>query len=64
MLMHLMLVVCGFVLASAAMVGVPDLIFNLVFGATLWAFVAAVAATNRRKLSQGEPTRATPLRSA
>ena len=34
-LMHLVGVACAFVLLSSAMVGVPDLIFNLVFGATL-----------------------------
>jgi uncharacterized protein len=60
-LMHLVGVACAFVLLSSAMVGVPDLIFNLVFGATLWVFVAAVAAADRRKLSRGEHTRATPL---
>jgi hypothetical protein len=59
-LMHLMIDVCAFVLASPAMVGVPDLIFNLVFGATLWIFVAAVMMANRRKLSRGEHTPATP----
>jgi hypothetical protein len=41
------------------MMGVPDLIFNLVLGATLWVFVAAVAVADRRKLSRGEYTRAT-----
>ena len=51
-LMHLSISVYAFVLpASPAMVGVPDLIFNLVFGATLWVIVAAVAAADRRKLS-------------
>ncbi|HEX3198582.1 MAG TPA: type II CAAX endopeptidase family protein [Propionibacteriaceae bacterium] len=59
-LMHLVGVACAFVLLSSAMVGVPDLIFNLVFGATLWVLVAAVAAADRRKLSRGEHTRATP----
>ena len=49
MLMHLAGVVCGFVLVSSAMVGVPDLVFNLVFGAALWVVVAAVAAADRRK---------------
>ena len=49
MLMHLAGVVCGFVLVSSAMVGVPDLVFNLVFGAALWVVVAAVAAVDRRK---------------
>ena len=51
MLMHLPTSAGAFILVSAAMVGVPDLIFNLVFGATLWVLVAAVAAANRRKLS-------------
>jgi uncharacterized protein len=51
-LMHLVGVACAFVLVSSAMVGVPDLIFNLVFGATLWVLVAAVAAANRRKRSR------------
>ena len=59
MLMHLVGVGGAFVLLSSAMVGVPDLIFNLVFGATLWVFVAAVTAADRRKLSRGEHTRAT-----
>ena len=52
-LMHLVGVACAFVLLSSAMVGVPDLIFNLVFGATLWVFVASVAAADRRKLARG-----------
>jgi hypothetical protein len=54
MLMHLPLDVCAFVLVSSAMVGVPDLVFNLVLGATLWVAVAAVAAANRRKRSGPE----------
>ena len=54
MLMHLMIGVCAFVLASSAMVGVPDLIFNLVVGATVWVVVAAVAAADRRKRSRPE----------
>jgi uncharacterized protein len=63
MLMHLMLIVWPFILPGPpAMVGVPGLIFNLVLGATLWIFVAAVMMANRRKLSRGEHTRATPLR--
>ena len=54
-LMHLPIIVWPFVLpGSPAMVGVPELIFNLVFGATLWVVVAAVAAANRRKLSRPE----------
>jgi membrane protease YdiL (CAAX protease family) len=60
-LMHLMIIVWPFILpGSPAMVGVPDLIFNLVLGATLWVFVAAVAVADRRKLSRAEHTRATP----
>jgi membrane protease YdiL (CAAX protease family) len=59
-LMHLMIIVWPFVLPGPpAMAGVPDLIFNLVFGATLWVFVAAVAVADRRKLSRAEHTRAT-----
>jgi membrane protease YdiL (CAAX protease family) len=54
MLMHLSIGVCAFVLASAAMVGVPDLIYNLVVGATLWVAVAAVTAADRRKRSRPE----------
>ncbi len=54
------IIVCWFVhLSSPALVGVPGLIFNLVFGATLWILVATVAVANRRKLSRGEHTRAT-----
>jgi uncharacterized protein len=60
-LMHLPLIVFLFNLLVPAIAAVPELIFNLVFGATLWVFVAAVAAANRRKLSRGEHTRATPL---
>jgi hypothetical protein len=62
-LMHLPLIVFLFNLLYPAMAGVPELIFNLVFGATLWAFVAAVAMANRRKLAREHP-RATPLRVA
>jgi len=62
MLMHLPLIVFLFNLVGPAMAGVPELIFNLVLGATLWVFVAAIAAANRRKLSRGEHTPATPLR--
>jgi uncharacterized protein len=51
-LMHVSLNAYTFFLPSPAMVGVPDLIFSLVFGATLWVVVAAVAAANRRKLSR------------
>jgi membrane protease YdiL (CAAX protease family) len=59
-LMHLPLIFL-FNLLYPAMAGVPELIFNLVFGATLCVFVAAVAVANRRKLSRGEHPRATPL---
>lgn len=52
MLMHLPITAATFILVDqAAMAGVPDLIFNLVFSATLWVLVAAVAAADRRKLS-------------
>jgi membrane protease YdiL (CAAX protease family) len=62
MLMHLMIIVWPFILpGSPAMVGAPGLMFNLVLGATLWVFVVAVMVANRRKLSRGEHTRATPL---
>jgi CAAX protease family protein len=54
MLMHLPLIVFLFNLVGPAMAGVSELIFNLVFGATLWVVVAAVAAANRRKLSRRE----------
>ena len=47
-LMHLPLSACAFLLGSAAMVGVPELIFGLVFAATLWVLVAAAAAADRR----------------
>jgi membrane protease YdiL (CAAX protease family) len=58
-LMHVSLNAYTFFLPSPARVGVPDLIFSLVFGATLWVVVAAVTAADRRKLSRGEHTRAT-----
>jgi uncharacterized protein len=60
-LMHVSLNAYTFFLPSPARAGVPDLIFSLVFGATLWTVVAAVIAADRRKLSRGEHTRATPL---
>jgi membrane protease YdiL (CAAX protease family) len=60
-LMHVPLIVFLFNLLVPAMAAVPELIFNLAFGATLWVFVAAVAVADRRKLSRGEDTRATPL---
>jgi membrane protease YdiL (CAAX protease family) len=60
-LMHLPLIVFLFNLLVPAMAAVPELIFNLVFGATLWVFVAAVAVADRKKLSRAEHTRATPL---
>ena len=54
-LMHLMIIVWPFVLpGSPAMVGVPDLVFNLVLGVTLWVLVVAVAAANRRRRSRPE----------
>jgi uncharacterized protein len=52
MLTHLPFDVMAFVFASPAMVGVPDLTFNLVFGATLWVLVAAVSTGERRGLSR------------
>jgi uncharacterized protein len=58
-LMHLPLIIFVYGLLTPAKAGVPELIFNLVFGATLWVFVAAVAAANRRKPSRGEHTPAT-----
>lgn len=54
MLMHLALVVSSLVLSSEAMVGVPNLIFDLVLGATLWGLVAAVAAVDHRRRSRPE----------
>jgi membrane protease YdiL (CAAX protease family) len=53
-LMHLSIDVCAFVLTPPAMVGVPDLIYNLVFGVTLWVLVAAVMMVDRRKLLRPE----------
>ena len=61
MLMHLPITAGAFILASPARVGVSDLVYNLVLGATLWVLVAAVAAANRRKLSQ--PSLINPVRS-
>ncbi|MBM7800540.1 membrane protease YdiL (CAAX protease family) [Microlunatus panaciterrae] len=52
MLMHLPITTSALLASSSAMVGVPDLIFNLVFGATLWVLVAAVAAANPRGRSR------------
>jgi membrane protease YdiL (CAAX protease family) len=61
MLMHLMIIVWPFILpGTPAKVGIPDLIFNLVLGATLWAVVAAVMMADRRKLSRGKHPLATP----
>jgi membrane protease YdiL (CAAX protease family) len=51
MLAHLPFDFMAFVFASPAMVGVPDLTFNLIFGATLWVLVAAVSLADRRRLS-------------
>jgi uncharacterized protein len=48
MLMHLPITASAFILASPTMVGVPDLVYNLVLGAELWILVAAVAASDRR----------------
>jgi membrane protease YdiL (CAAX protease family) len=59
-LMHLPLILFVYGLLTPAKAGVPELIFNLVFGATLWVFVAAVAAANRRNLSRAEHMSATP----
>ncbi|MDQ0261355.1 CPBP family intramembrane glutamic endopeptidase [Sinomonas atrocyanea] len=47
-LMHVPMTALGFVLGSAAMAGVPDVIFNLIFGAALWVVVAAVTVAGRR----------------
>jgi membrane protease YdiL (CAAX protease family) len=49
-LMHLPISVMGFVLTSPAMAGIPDLIFNLAFGATLWVLVAAAGTADRKGL--------------
>jgi membrane protease YdiL (CAAX protease family) len=59
-LMHLPLIVFVYGSLPPVMAGIPTLIFNLIFGATLWVFVAAVAAANRRNLSRAEHMRATP----
>lgn len=48
MLMHLPIAASAFILASPAMVGVPDLVYNLVLGAEMWILVALVAASDRR----------------
>jgi membrane protease YdiL (CAAX protease family) len=56
MLMHLPLIVFLFTLLTPAMAEVPEVIFNLVFGATLWVVVAAVGAADRRS-SREENTR-------
>jgi CAAX protease family protein len=52
-LMHLSIDLSAFLLLPP-LVGVPDLIFNLVAAATLWVLVAAVAAASRRKHSRPE----------
>jgi membrane protease YdiL (CAAX protease family) len=52
MVMHLAIVVCVFVFDSSAVVGVPGLVFNLVFGGVLWGLVAAVAAADRQGRSR------------
>ena len=56
MFMHLAVVVCAFVFDSSAVVGVPGLVFNLVFGSALWGLVAAVAAADRKNRSRWEHT--------
>ncbi|MDQ0755708.1 CPBP family intramembrane glutamic endopeptidase [Arthrobacter sp. B3I4] len=61
MLMHVPVSALGFVLGSAAMAGLPDLIFNLIFGVTLWGLVAAVTA-GRRSTPQPGPPAPRPLR--
>ena len=53
-LMHLTISASAFFLGSAAMVGMPDLIFNLVFGATLWVLVALGVRAERRRRSRPE----------
>ena len=53
MLMHLPLSAMGFIFGSAAMAGMPDLIFNLIFGATLWGVVALAFWADRRKNDGG-----------
>jgi len=54
MLMHLPISASAFLLGSAAMVGVPDLTFSLVAGATLWILVAAAHATDRTRRARPE----------
>lgn len=49
MLMHFPISAMAFIFGSAAMVGVPALIFNLIFGATLWALGALVLVADSRK---------------
>jgi membrane protease YdiL (CAAX protease family) len=55
-LMHLPLIVFLFNLLDPAMAAVPELIFNLVFGATLWVLVVTVAMATRRKRLRGKHT--------
>lgn len=60
MLMHVPVSSLVFIFGSAAMAGGPDLIFNLIFGATLWALVAGVTVAARRQklgLSRHQGTR-------
>lgn len=53
MLMHLSITVYPLLfLNSPTMVGVPDLMFNLLVGAALWVLVAAVTAADRRNRSR------------
>ncbi|PFG39463.1 CAAX prenyl protease-like protein [Georgenia soli] len=47
-LMHVPITASGFILASPAMVGVPDVVYNLILGAALWILVAAATAADRR----------------
>ena len=48
MLMHMPITASAFILASPAIVGVPDLVYNLVLGAEMCILVALVAAADRR----------------
>lgn len=53
MLMHFPISAMAFLLGSAAMAGMPDLVFNLIFGVTLWGIVAVAFWTDRRKNDGG-----------
>jgi uncharacterized protein len=61
MLMHAPLVASQLILIPAAISGVPVVTFDLIFAATLWVVVAAVAVANSGKLSRGENTSAIPF---